>query len=112
MNTKLVRLRVAALCALACVGSAAYADGVWVTWQAPTQNEDNTPLTDVCGYFLYAGPSPDRMVRVAWAGVQATRLLLPEYWGPAIQYFAMTTLNNDGVESVKSPILGVTGDPL
>lgn len=30
---------------------------VGLTWIAPTQNEDGTPLTDLDGYLLYRGPS-------------------------------------------------------
>jgi hypothetical protein len=109
MNLKLTRLRVAALCALACVVSTAYVDGGVLSWEAPIQNADNSPLTNVCGYFLYEGASPDTMVRVAFAYAPALTLWLPNL-GESTECLAMTTLNNDGIESAKSPILIVTGD--
>jgi len=30
-----------------------------LTWEAPTMNEDGTPLTDLAGYKVYYGTSPE-----------------------------------------------------
>ena len=30
---------------------------ITLSWQAPTTNEDGSPLTDLAGYKLYCGPS-------------------------------------------------------
>jgi len=68
MNSKLAGLRLAALIAIACTSSTVLADDLWkyyevrLSWSAPTQNADGTPLTDLQGYYIYAGDAPDAMI--------------------------------------------------
>ena len=37
---------------------------VQLSWTAPTTNVDGTPITDLAGYTIYAGPTWDTMVTV------------------------------------------------
>jgi hypothetical protein len=107
MKSRLARLRLAALVSIVCVSSTALADGATLaslyqtytlTWTPPTENVDGSPLTDLLGYYIYSGPSPDTMVPYYFApfgrsSFQVRRLK----WGT--YYFGMTAVNNDGIES-------------
>ena len=105
MKSQLARLRLAALMAIAvCSSSTALADGPLVyhvatlTWTAPTENSDGTPLTDLQGYYIYAGDSPYSMIPVYYAGPQYSQIGLP-YFDTITHYFGITAVNVDGVES-------------
>jgi hypothetical protein len=35
-----------------------------LTWVAPTVNTDDSPLTDLAGYYIYYGPSSDTLMQM------------------------------------------------
>src|SRR3569833_2990614 len=74
-------------------------------WQPPTANTDGTPLTNLAGYTVYYGTSPDNLsqsVKVANPGLTAYSVtgLTSGTW-----YFAVTSLSADGVESARTTIV-------
>ena len=78
-------------------------DGVaTLDWQPPTSNTDGTALTDLAGYTVYYGTSPDNLsqsVKVSNAGLSAYTVtgLTSGTW-----YFAVTSYSSDGVESART----------
>ncbi|HZD53113.1 MAG TPA: fibronectin type III domain-containing protein [Woeseiaceae bacterium] len=72
---------------------------VTLSWSAPTQNSDGTPLTDLAGYRIYYGTAPsqyDRQVEINGAGVLSAVIdnLTQGTW-----YFAATAFTTGGLES-------------
>ena len=79
------------------VGSAS----LTITWNAPTENEDGSPLTDLAGYRIYYGPAPGKYgdpVDVQ-AGVSSYVI---EDLSIGTWYLAMTSVNTGGLESEKT----------
>lgn len=69
-------------------------------WTPPTQNEDNTPLTNLAGYRAYCTQGGAiRMTEVANPGT-TTAVVDRLASGPWICY--ATAVNSDGIESVQS----------
>ena len=78
-------------------------DGVaTLDWQPPTANTDGTPLTNLAGYTVYYGTSPDNLsqsVKVTNPGLTAYSVtgLTSGTW-----YFAIASRTADGVESART----------
>jgi hypothetical protein len=78
-------------------------DGVaTLDWLPPTANTDGTTLTNLAGYTVYYGSSPDNLsksVKVSNAGVATYTVtgLASGTW-----YFAVTSYSADGVESART----------
>jgi hypothetical protein len=72
-----------------------------LTWTAPTQNVDGTPLTNLAGYKVYAGTasrSYGTPANISGAGTTTyTTSLTPGTW-----YFAISAVDSTGAESAKS----------
>jgi len=71
-------------------------------WQPPTQNSDGSALTNLAGYTVYYGTSPDNLsksVKVTNPGLTAYSVtgLTAGTW-----YFAVTSYSADGVESSRT----------
>jgi hypothetical protein len=76
------------------------ADGsATLSWSAPTQNEDGSALTNLSGYRIYVGTDSgnyDQNITLNTAGITA---YVVENLVPDTYYFAMTAVNQLGVES-------------
>lgn len=71
---------------------------VSLSWQAPTENIDGSPLTDLAGYRIYYGSdSRNYTDQVSVDGVTTTRRDVVLASGS--YYFAMTAMDGDGNES-------------
>jgi hypothetical protein len=80
------------------VGSAA------LSWTAPSNNEDGTPIAGLTGYHIYFSTDPssfDNAVEVA--GASSTTYTVSGLT-PGTYYFAVAAYNADGVESSMSNI--------
>src|SRR5262245_58616255 len=78
-----------------------------LSWDAPTTNTNGTALTDLTGYRIYYGSSPehlDHIVRISTVGLQIYVIdgLEPGNW-----YFAVMALAN-GTESRLSDVVQKT----
>lgn len=74
---------------------------VTLSWQAPAENVDGSPLTDLAGYEIYFGEQSRNYfdsVYVAGAAVTSKTVQLP----PGSYYFAMTAWDVEGNESAYS----------
>ena len=111
MSSKTAGSRLAALLVFACAAGAADADTFQLSWSVPSQNADNTVLTNLCGYFIYVGstPDPNAMVPMYYVDSNNTSVSLPYVQGGSGEYVAITSVTSDGLESVKSAILLVSG---
>jgi hypothetical protein len=100
MKSKFARLRLAALVTVGCTFSTAFAEDQYrlfrLTWEPSTQNEDGSPLTDLQGYYVYEGQTPDALSPRYFTGAQS---ILLGYWQSGARYFAVTAVNTSGVES-------------
>jgi hypothetical protein len=118
LKSQLARLRLAALMAITvCSSSTALAldpslyHAVTLTWTAPTENEDGTALTDLQGYYIYAGDSPYFMIPVYFAVPHYSHVEL-SYWDTVTHYFGISAVNVDGVESeMTGPLSWTPGSP-
>ena len=73
-----------------------------LSWSAPTQKTDGTPLEDLAGYRIYYGwlpDSPSGIVEVADPGARGTAI---RQLGAGTWYFAISSYTGAGVESLKS----------
>jgi hypothetical protein len=106
MNAKFAALRLAALVGIACAFSPAFAaepDGTFtLTWTSPTENEDGSPLTDLAGYHVYVGQSPDALVPF-WFTISQHMVLPDTVFGS--RYFAVSAVNTSGVESALTEVV-------
>jgi Fibronectin type III domain len=79
-----------------------------VSWDAPTTNNNGTPLTDLAGYRIYYGSSPEDLshtVQISTVGLQTYVIdsLEPGNW-----YFAVMALAANGTESRLSDVVQKT----
>jgi hypothetical protein len=76
-----------------------------LSWDPPTQNVDDSPLTDLAGYIIYFGRIPHALNgRIALDNPGLTRYVIQQLtfgtW-----YFAMAAVNLSGRESSMSEIV-------
>jgi len=75
-----------------------------LSWTAPTENTDGTPVTDLAGYHIHYGTSPSELTKtVTVFGAEATTF---EIGGLAegTYYFAVVAYNSAGLDSGQSNI--------
>jgi hypothetical protein len=77
-------------------------------WEPPTQNSDGTALTNLAGYTVYYGTSPNDLsqsVKVSNPGLASYTVtgLTSGKW-----YFAVTSYSADGVESARTSTVSTT----
>lgn len=79
-----------------------------LSWNPPTENSDGSALTDLAGYKIYYGLNRDNLTQVVELNNPGLTRFVVENLTPARWFFAMTSVNDDGVESVRSPIASKT----
>lgn len=84
-------------------GSSVWADGsVTLTWTPPTQNTDGTPLTDLAGYKIYRGTESGVYNNITTVANPSIASWVTDVLPAGTYYFAATSYNEAGVESVFS----------
>jgi hypothetical protein len=82
------------------------ADGsVTLSWNPPTTNEDGSQLRDLAGYRIYIGRNSNDFSRVIVLNNPGVTSYVVESLSPATWHFAMTSVNEEGRESRKSPVV-------
>jgi hypothetical protein len=85
-------------------GTSSSASSVTLTWVAPTDNTNGTPLTDLAGYHIHYGTSPDNLTQVIeLAGTGNTEFELSGLT-PGTYYFSITAYTTMGTESAESDV--------
>lgn len=69
------------------------------SWQAPTSNEDGTPLTDLAGYQVHYGQVSGQYSQTLSLPDAAFTGVTIEDLTPAIWYFAVKAVNSAGAVS-------------
>jgi len=77
-------------------------------WEAPTQNEDGTALSDLSGYIIRFGQSPGTLDRSVTIPNTAVTSYLVEDLVEGTWYFALSAVNQAGVESRPTGYLSTT----
>jgi len=78
------------------------AGAVQLSWQAPTENEDGTPLTDLAGYKLYWGTTAGQYPSSVTIDNPGVLSYVLENLAPNTYYFVATAFNAAGAESAPS----------
>jgi hypothetical protein len=80
-----------------------------VTWTPPTENTDNTPLTDLAGFKIYYGTDQSQLTQsIVIDDPAASSWEVSNLSGNTTYYFAVTAFNSNGVESELSSIASKT----
>jgi hypothetical protein len=72
---------------------------VTLSWHAPTQNEDGTPLTDLSGFEVHYGQAPGQYTQTLPLPSAAMTSVTIEDLAPATWYFAVKAVNASGAHS-------------
>jgi hypothetical protein len=79
-----------------------------ISWEPPTQNADGSPLTDLTGYRIYYGRNRNALGRSVVLNNAGLSRYVIENLTPAIWHFTMTSVNAEGVESNRTPLVSKT----
>jgi hypothetical protein len=89
-------------------GGGAAAPSASLSWTAPTKNSDGTPLTDLSGYRIYYGNTPDALTQqIAIDNAGITEYVVTNL-SAGVWYFALKAYNSMNEESNLSPIVQKT----
>jgi hypothetical protein len=75
---------------------------VTLSWTPPTQNTDGSALTDLAGYKVYWGTTQGSYPNSVTLNNPGLASYVVDQLTPATWYFAMSALNNQGIESALS----------
>jgi Putative Ig domain len=78
-----------------------------LSWLPPTQNANGSVLTDLAGYHIYYGTTPDLEQSVTLANAGLTRYVLTGL-ARATWYFAMTAYDSAGRESDRTAVANLS----
>jgi hypothetical protein len=81
---------------------------VKLSWMAPTENTDGTPITNLAGYHIYYGAGSGEMTAtVTVAGAAATTYTIAGL-AAGTYYFSVRAYNSEGVDSDQSNVTNET----
>ncbi len=75
---------------------------VTLSWTPPTENDDNSPLTDLVGYAIYYGTQPGQHSYTIHVDDPIITSYNVEGLSPGTYYFTITAINIYGAESAMS----------
>jgi hypothetical protein len=110
MKCKLSRLLRAAAWSFVFLVSPVFADSAspyficMLSWTPPTMNDDGTPVSDLVGYYIYSGPTPDTLYPAYFCNADMKAITLVYQIG-STHYFGITAVNADGFESDMTPLV-------
>ena len=70
-----------------------------LSWTAPSQNEDGSPLMDLAGYIIYYGTSQGSYPSSVRIDNPSISTYVVENLTPTTYYFVSTAFNSSGIES-------------
>jgi Fibronectin type III domain len=75
-----------------------------VSWDAPTTNNNGTPLTDLAGYRIYYGSNPEDLNHSVKIGTVGLQTYVIDDLETGTWYFAVRAVATNGSESTLSDI--------
>ncbi len=75
-----------------------------LSWTAPTQNIDGSPLTDLAGFRVYHGNSANALTDVTQLPSSSVTTYVYSQLAQGAHYFAVAAYNTSGVESTLSGV--------
>jgi Putative Ig domain len=76
-----------------------------LSWSAPTQNQDGSPLTDLAGYRIHYGTSASNLSKRVVVGNPATTRAVVQNLTRGTWYFAISAYTQTGAESSRSNVV-------
>ena len=70
-----------------------------LSWEAPTTNTNGTALTDLAGYRIYYGSSPEHLSHTLKISTVGLQTYVIENLEPGTWYFAVMAIAANGAES-------------
>jgi hypothetical protein len=80
------------------------ADSASLSWTAPTQNTDGTPLTDLAGYTIYYGTSASELTQTVQVASPSAVSYVVGNLSAGTYYFAVAAYTTAGTQSAQSPV--------
>jgi hypothetical protein len=75
------------------------ATSVSLVWEAPTQNSDGSPITNLAGYKIHYGTSSDDYTETVALNNASLNRYVIDNLKSGTYYFAITAYNAQGLES-------------
>ena len=114
---KLLQITIVGIILTGCTGTASNSDNVsnslptakgtaTLNWLPPTENNDDTILTDLTGYVIYYGTSPESLInriQVSTPGVAS--FVVENLDIDTTYYFSITAVNSNEIQSNYSNIV-------
>jgi hypothetical protein len=79
--------------------------GATLSWEAPTTNTNGTSLTDLAGYRIYYGTSPEQLSHALKIGTIGLQTYVIDDLEPGTWYFAVMAVAANGAESKLSNVV-------
>ena len=79
-----------------------------LSWSAPTENTDGTPVTDLAGYRVYYGTSAGDLNRTLSVAGGASIKVVVDGLSPGKYYFAVIAYTSSGIDSGQSNVADQT----
>ena len=77
-------------------------------WQAPTENSNGTPITNLAGYKIHYGTASQQYTQVAEVSNPSLSRYVIDSLPSGTYYFAITAYNSQGIESALSGEVSTT----
>ena len=77
-------------------------------WQAPTENSNGTPITNLAGYKIHYGTASQQYTQVAEVSNPSLSRYVMDSLPSGTYYFAITAYNSQGIESALSGEVSTT----
>lgn len=81
---------------------------VTLSWLAPTENEDDTPFTDLAGYAIHYTNKEGRDPGTVYVNDPTVTSYTLENLSPGTYYFSISAIEMDGDESSLSNVIAKT----
>jgi hypothetical protein len=75
-----------------------------LSWTAPTENTNGTPLTDLAGYHIYYGTSPGTWTSTITILSATETSYVVSGLASGTYYFAIVAFNSEGIDSADSNV--------
>jgi hypothetical protein len=86
----------------------AASSSVTISWTPPTENANGSALTNLAGYHLYYGTSQANLNQVVDINNPGLATYVLSSLSSGTWYFALTSVNSQGVESVRSAVVSAS----